>query len=518
MTEQLIQLGMKAGLALALALAGYVAAKYIASLVYRALKRTELDNKLGDMVGLKSAEGDRIERAAQKITFYLIMAMVLVAVLDFAGLSQAAGPISLLLTSLLAAVIPIAKATAIVGIAWLIARGLRSLATRGLAKTALDQKLSEWSATERSTDGKSGFSAGVGTFLYWLVLFFGITAGMEALGISSMVAPLTGLAGKAMGMLPALFVAGIIAAVGWFGGKFIGKVVTNLLASAGLDEAMAKIKLDQLFAKRPASAVGGMIIAAFVMLQAGIAALDKLGIEALSGPLTAMMATFWAVIPAAAVAAIIVAVGIVVARIVRDVLSNVLESIGFDGLLGKLGLADLETKSEKLKTPSLLVGRIAYVAVVLVAAVQALNTLGLGSFGAYIETLLAYAVQNVLPAIIIVGLAFGLGGFVRELIASTDDDEERQWLASMARYAILVFAFTMALHQLDVAQTFVTTAFALAFGAVCLAGALAFGLGGRDVAGKIVAQRYDKATRGPRSPGADGPLSGAMHAADKRDD
>jgi hypothetical protein len=58
---------------------------------------------------------------------------------------------------------------------------------------------------------------------------------------------------------------------------------------------------------------------------------------------------------------------------------------------------------------------------------------------------------------------------------------------------VLVFAFTMAVHQLGVAEDFVLITFALLFGALCLAGALAFGLGSRELAGEIVRERYKKA-------------------------
>lgn len=66
-------------------------------------------------------------------------------------------------------------------------------------------------------------------------------------------------------------------------------------------------------------------------------------------------------------------------------------------------------------------------------------------------------------------------------------------MADFARYAVLVFAFTMAVRQLDVAEDFVLLTFGLLFGALCLGGALAFGLGGREVAGDIVRRRYEKA-------------------------
>ena len=79
------------------------------------------------------------------------------------------------------------------------------------------------------------------------------------------------------------------------------------------------------------------------------------------------------------------------------------------------------------------------------------------------------------------------------------------WLAEFARSAVLVFAFTAAIHQLGVAEDFVLLSFALLFGGLCLAAALAFGLGSREVAGEIVRDRWNKAKK-PTTPS---PLGGA---------
>ena len=72
---------------------------------------------------------------------------------------------------------------------------------------------------------------------------------------------------------------------------------------------------------------------------------------------------------------------------------------------------------------------------------------------------------------------------------------------------MLVFAFTMAVHQLGVAEDFVLMSFGLLFGALCLAAALAFGLGSRDVAGDIVRKRYQQiqAPGAPQAPAQRGP-------------
>jgi hypothetical protein len=73
-------------------------------------------------------------------------------------------------------------------------------------------------------------------------------------------------------------------------------------------------------------------------------------------------------------------------------------------------------------------------------------------------------------------------------------------LGSVARIGIVTFASMMALQQLGVGQQLITLAFSLILGAACLAAALAFGLGGRDVAGRIVAREYDRRKTTPPPP------------------
>jgi hypothetical protein len=80
-----------------------------------------------------------------------------------------------------------------------------------------------------------------------------------------------------------------------------------------------------------------------------------------------------------------------------------------------------------------------------------------------------------------------------------DNSETITWIAGAARWSVLVFAFTVAIHQLGVAEHFVRTAFTLLFGSLCLALALALGLGGREVAGEIVRRQFER-TRKPEEP------------------
>ena len=276
-------------------------------------------------------------------------------------------------------------------------------------------------------------------------------------------------------------------------GRIARAAVTNVLRGVGFDALVDRARLTPLFGGHKPSHIAGTLAMAFILLQASIAALDRLNLQTLSTPLEEMMGRFWLLLPDLAVAALIVVAGVTIGRVVREVVTSTLKGWGFDEVLERLGLGRFANHTEELNEPSEVAGLVAQGAVILVAVAQTLDHLQLETWETYVNGLLAYAIQNVLVSIVIVGLGFALGNYVDRLVASRDGDgETNAWLGALSRYAILVFTFTMALRHLEVAEDFVLMSFGLLFGALCLAIALAFGLGSREVAAEIVRRQYDK--------------------------
>ena len=65
-------------------------------------------------------------------------------------------------------------------------------------------------------------------------------------------------------------------------------------------------------------------------------------------------------------------------------------------------------------------------------------------------------------------------------------------LGRLVRGALFLFAGFMALHELGIATAIVTTAFVIVLGAIAVAGALSFGLGNRELAGRITRDWYER--------------------------
>jgi hypothetical protein len=127
-------------------------------------------------------------------------------------------------------------------------------------------------------------------------------------------------------------------------------------------------------------------------------------------------------------------------------------------------------------------------AVILVAA----NALGLESLASVFGELVSY-IPSVIAAIVIILVGIVLGQFVGGLIgASAGALHGGRALARVGSGGVILLAVFMALQELGIATEIVTTAFAILFGAIALAIALAFGLGSRELAGEITRQWYER--------------------------
>ncbi|KIG15589.1 Small-conductance mechanosensitive channel [Enhygromyxa salina] len=534
LSDDLMSMGLHLLLGVLLFLAGWLVAKLVSWAVFRLLCNTDLDNKLANKLGLKllledddtKRDPNALERGVAQTVFYLVMALVVVGVLDFAGLEQAAGPIQGLVDTVMQALPLIGKAVLIMAVATIAGLILRKVVTKALDLARVDRRFAALDAPEPTDDKAEAkpdedvakpFSQTAGQVVFSLVMIIGLAGAFDALQIEAISVPLSNAINTLLALLPAIGIAILIAAGGWVLGKIVRTVATRALESLGFDKLVAKARLDGLFGSSSPSKVVGWLAMAFIVVQAAIAALDRIGLQTLSAPMTDMMAQFWALLPAVLITTLIVIFGVFAGRLLRGIVQKALEGVGFDKLMDKLGFGRIAEREDDLAKPSGLVGFVVQGAVVLLAIVQGLNNLGLDLWAGYVDAFLVFSVTRAAVALLIVGVGFTVGNYVRDVIEARQRGEQPAgdaqagealgpvWMAEFARYVVLVFAFTMGIHQLGVAEDFVLLSFALLFGALCLAGALAFGLGSRELAGEIVRERYRKAkldNTGPKGPGA----------------
>ncbi|MGA7936233.1 MAG: mechanosensitive ion channel, partial [Kovacikia sp.] len=132
------------------------------------------------------------------------------------------------------------------------------------------------------------------------------------------------------------------------------------------------------------------------------------------------------------------------------------------------------------RTPSEIVGIIVLVGIVLFGTVAATNVLNFEALTLIVSGILVVFGQ-VLAGVVVFAVGLYLANLAFNLIASSGGNQARI-LAQTARIAIIALVTAMALQQMGIASNIVNLAFGLLLGAIAVAIALAFGLGGRDVA------------------------------------
>ena len=192
---------------------------------------------------------------------------------------------------------------------------------------------------------------------------------------------------------------------------------------------------------------------------------------------------------------VILVIGYLIARVVKGVVAKVLEKVGLDRTLHSSDAGRYVEKVSPGASPARLIGSVAFWFIFLFAisaAIGALKIAALTSFIADVQAYLPNIVVALLIFVIAAALAGAIGGAVHRLMGDTPTGRMVRAIVPALIMAIAVF---MVLDQLRIAPQIVTITYAALLGMLALAGALAFGLGGRDVAAQMLGQAYNAGQR-----------------------
>lgn len=183
-------------------------------------------------------------------------------------------------------------------------------------------------------------------------------------------------------------------------------------------------------------------------------------------------------------------VGWLVAKLLRRVSIRAMRLLRLDIAAEKAGVEDFLVQGGVRYTAVTLLGHLVYWVILFAAVLSALNVLGLQTADALLHRILLY-IPNVVIAVLV--LLFGglLSKFARGASFAYLNNigiEGAAFLSLVMQWAILIFAALVALEQLGIAGQILVSAFQIAFGAFCLALALAFGFGGRRWAERVLSK------------------------------
>ncbi len=194
---------------------------------------------------------------------------------------------------------------------------------------------------------------------------------------------------------------------------------------------------------------------------------------------------------------VILVITFLIAKIVRKVLDKVLdkvlEKLEIDEAVNKTPAGQAVDKLSPGGKPSHLVGFLVYWFIMLFGLTAAFGALKIPAVTTFINQVLSY-VPNIVAAVLIFVVAAVLAGGVAAMVAKVmGDTPTGKLVETVVPGVILAIAGFMILTQLRIAPQIVLITYGAILGMLALAGALAFGLGGRDVAAQILSQAYDKA-------------------------
>ena len=461
--------------AIAILIIGWIIALLIAGAVKKVLTKLGTNQKLSNATGHHS----NIENIISRVVFWLILIIAVIGALNVLNLTSVSGPFSNMVQQFLLFIPQLLAAVAVGFIGWIVANLVKVGLQKGLDRTQLDEKLSQ-------DVGVSTLSQNISEIVYWLILLLFLPIVLSILGLTGLLFPIQNMVNEAVLYLPNIFIAGVIVFAGYILAKIVRGIIEGLLRSLDVQKQVEKVGL---FKNSDLAKVLGSFVFAIVIITALIIAFEALGIDAISQPATAMLYEIMNAIPHIIAAALILILAYVVSRFVASLVVEVLSGTGVDDIPNKVGLQRFLGNTKA----SCVVGYFIVFFTMLFAVSEAANRLGFEQISGLIAMFIQFG-ANILLGAVILGVGFWLANLVAQVIERGEYNSSR-WVANIVRVLIIGLVLAMGLRAMGIADSFVNLAFGLTLGAVAIAFALAFGLGGRQPAERVLTDLLDKAKK-----------------------
>ena len=376
---------------------------------------------------------------------------------------------------------------------WIVARAVKWVLQKAIDRTPALRK--HMTGGPEETVGHQ-----IGTIAKLIIWLVGIMAALQFLGFPQILTPINELVNEIFAFLPRLIGFGLILFVGYVVARLVQRLLETVLIAANIDGLLARVGIGSTEgtvrtdpkAVPPGAAPGGtrasiaraagVLAFAVIIIQIAIAALQVLGIEAISGPAIAMLNEIYSALPNILAAALWIGIAFIIARFLKTIIEAVLPPTGFDDAIRSTGVLP------STAFPSRIVANVAMIAVILAASIEAARRLGGDDIAIFLAQVTALGGKVIFGSLIIV-----VGIFLARIIANLvgSGTGEGGYAQTIVRYAIIALFTAIGLTFMGLADQIVMMAFGLILGSAAVACALAFGLGGRDAAARIVERWAD---------------------------
>jgi len=357
-------------------------------------------------------------------------------------------------------------ALAVLIIGWFIAGVFRRLTARLLNRTNLDNRIFKGSSASFSSEKF------VSKLVYYIILMMVLMVVLEMLGVTNVLDPIKDMVNNFLAFVPNLIAAGIIA----FAGYIIATLGSEVLGFAS-DRIQALGERVGVSAEVDLAKIVKQIVFVIIFVPLLITALDTLQLKAISDPAKEMLSSMINAIPNILVAILIIGLFYYIGTYVKGIVSSILKNVGADEFPAKLGIGNMIGANQSVSN---IIASLVFFFLMFTGIVTAMEKLEFARMSTMLNELLGVTGQIFFGLVVM-----AVGGFVANIAhKALSSSQDNPFLASLARILVLGLFLAIALRTMGIANDIVNLAFGLTLGAVAVAVALSFGLGGREAAGK----------------------------------
>lgn len=345
-----------------------------------------------------------------------------------------------------------------------IASLVRKIIAKMLRNTQLDERINKRMNTHFD------FETVLSKLAYYLVLLFVVLIVLDLLGVNRVLNPLESMLAKFSKSIPNMVIATLVGFAGYILGRIASEAV-GLVANS-IESFSERIGWN---GRISITSIVKQLVFLLVFVPILIVAFDYLHMYAITQPATAMFAMLLSAIPKILYAVAILAVFYFVGKYVIQIVVDLLHNLGVDQLTDRMEIDQVIGQNSL----SRIIGNVLFFFLMFAAVISASDILELNDLTVILNDLLDISGKIVFGLIILL-----FGNFISIYASRMVANENSTTIRNVARYAILIIFMAMSLHTMGIAPSIVNLAFGLTLGAIAVAAALAFGLGGREAAGK----------------------------------
>ncbi len=347
-----------------------------------------------------------------------------------------------------------------------------------VAKWAFAKLVDKVTFFQRATGSGSSLGESLGSIVSLLVWLFGLLTILQVFNLPGVMAPIQTLLNSIMGFADNLLGAALLFFIGMMIARIVRDLTVTALQTVDFDKWANRGGVETATGNSAISKTIGTILYAIIVIFISILALDTLGLESVSAPASAMLQMVFNAIPNVIGAALLLGLGYLISKFVGSILGEVLTGLGVDRAIGATELLPDGTTATSIIT------RIVQVAIMIASAIMATRLLGFAEITAILDEVLQLGGRVIFGAVVI-GVGFLIANLLSKVISGTS---EGTMAGNIVKWATIVLFTFMGLQYTGVGEIITETAFTAIVVGMSVAGALAFGLGGREWAARKLEQ------------------------------